>query len=145
MSTTTTSAPAWFGNTVIEGVQLLVILALPGTPAAETISATALAWIEALWGSPVAWDEHADQRRIAAGFRALARVSERWPAPVALMHQLPARIPPPALPSPPPNPARAAEGLAAVRAVAQQIKMRPAQRGYDAHAVNARMRQEIAK
>lgn len=137
--------PAWFGNTVIEGVQLLVILALPGTPPAETISATALAWIESLWGTTVAWDERADRQRLHVAFRELARAAERWPAPAQLLKMLPQRKAPPALPQPEPDLERTAQARKACKALADSLRLKPPSRGYDAQAINKRMQKEAAR
>lgn len=86
-----TAVPAWFHNAVVSGVQLLHALNLQGCPSAETVVLTAQAWIEALWGAPIAWDLAADEPRLAGAFRALSRQAERWPAPGAVLALLPPR------------------------------------------------------
>lgn len=93
-------APRWMLTEVATGLQRLVLLALPGTPAMEAIEGTARAWADALWYAPKAWDRDLDAPRIAAAFRRMAHRLERFPTPKALLDAMPARPPQPALPKP---------------------------------------------
>lgn len=93
-------APQWLLSEVATGLQRLVLLALPGTPAAETIEGTARAWTEAFWHAPRAWDRDLDAPRIAAAFRGIGHRLERFPTPKAILEAMPARPPRPALPEP---------------------------------------------
>lgn len=74
------AAPAWFNNRILEGLQFLWALGLPGTPAAELANLTASAWIAALWQMQ-AWDEELDSYRLHEGFMTAAVRADRWPAP----------------------------------------------------------------
>lgn len=93
-------APQWMLAEVADGLQRLMCLALPGTPAAETIAGTARAWADAMWYAPKAWDRDLDAPRIAAAFRGIGHRLERFPTPKALLEAMPARPPQPALPKP---------------------------------------------
>lgn len=137
-----TTAPAWLHNLLIEGLQLLVVLRLKDTPAADTLVAVANVWIDVLWHSPTRWDEAADTPRMRAGFRALALKADRWPAPAQLLRELPPRAQPTALPAPGPDPAKARAGLAQLAQLRQQMALRPAPKGYAAQAINERLQQE---
>ncbi|CQR43692.1 conserved hypothetical protein [Thiomonas sp. CB3] len=103
-----TETPAWMRAEVIAGLQRLVSLALPGQPPAETIVLTAATWCDALSLMPIAWDAQQDAPRLRAAFAALLPQIERWPAPVALLRNLPARAAAPVLPPPRINPANRA-------------------------------------
>lgn len=125
MSHTTNSnqAPAWFSNTVIEGVQLLLLLSLPGTPAAETVSGTALAWVDLLWGNNGQhWQEKPDTQRLREAFRSLGAASSRWPAPSELRQHLPARPLQPRLPAPGRTEQERQDTIARSRAIAQMLR-----------------------
>lgn len=110
-----TAAPAWFNNAVVNGVQLLYSLSLPGCPAAEVLPLTTTGWIDVLWRGGV-WDEALDARRVARAFFTLARACDRWPPPRQLLDHLPPRPDLPAIgaAAPPCSAERRAE-LAALR------------------------------
>lgn len=93
-----TEAPAWFHNRVVDGLQMLVALALQGTPPAETVALTAQVWVATLWRARP-WLDERDAQRIAAAFADLAARIDRWPAPRQLLDALPA-VAPIALPAP---------------------------------------------
>lgn len=95
-------ADDWFHNLIVEGLQALHTLALPNTPAADTIQLPALVWIETLW-SGRAWNEEQDTPRLRAAFVSLAGSVDRWPAPRALLAHLPAPAWQPLLPAPRPT------------------------------------------
>lgn len=95
-------APRWFHNQVIDGMQMLVALALPGTPPAETVALTAQAWVGALWAAR-AWEAERDGWRINSAFQSMAVRVDRWPAPQRLLVELPIAAEPAALPAPRPS------------------------------------------
>ena len=84
------AAHPWFNNAVVEGVQLLYSLSLPGCPAGEVLPLTTSGWIEVLWRRG-AWDEPLDGRRVRQAFISLAGSCDRWPAPRQLLDHLPPR------------------------------------------------------
>lgn len=90
--------PAAIRNEVITGLQKLAVLRMPGTPAQDTLKATAVVWIEALEKKPVMWDEALDTWRVAAAFTKLVETSDRWPLPYRFFELLPSRKPAMALP-----------------------------------------------
>ncbi len=94
------SAPDWFHNQVVSGLQYLWALGLPGTPAGELAKLTATAWIDTLWHHAVRWDEQLDSPRLEAAFKAAARGAERWPTPRQVLQALPDRTATAALPAP---------------------------------------------
>lgn len=83
-----TTAPAWFHNAIVDGVQLVYSLALPGCPAGEVLPLTTTGWIEVLWRGGM-WIEDRDARRVPLAFFSLARACDRWPAPKQLIDHLP--------------------------------------------------------
>lgn len=91
----------WFNDAVIEGLQMLQVLSLPGTPPVETIGYASDVWVLTLWNASVVWDETVDRPRIARAFGAIARQAERWPAPKHVLDNLPPRPESRALPAPP--------------------------------------------
>lgn len=117
--------PAWMRAEVITGLQRLVALALPGQPPAETIVLTAATWCDALGLLPVAWDERQDAPRLRAAFAALLPQVERWPAPAALLRNLPARPPAPRLPAPQASPERMRSVRAQLAAITARLTSRP--------------------
>lgn len=92
--------PQWFRDALAEGIQRLIAIGLPGGPGWDSIKLTTQAWAEALWEAPVEWLEKPDKWRLETAFKRLARNSERWPTPKALIDTLPARSQPAALPAP---------------------------------------------
>lgn len=92
--------PAWFQNTLAEGLQSLVALSLPGQPPAETIALTLDVWVHAVWRAPVQWSEQYDRARLRHAFFTISRRTERWPAPRHLIEAMPPRPEAPALPAP---------------------------------------------
>lgn len=93
-------AQDWFFNAVTEGLQRLLVLSLPRTPAAENITMVNEVWVDALWGSGELWEEKRDSHRIEEAFKALTRNSEIWPNPKAMLAVMPKRTPLQALPPP---------------------------------------------
>jgi hypothetical protein len=97
----TTDDDRWLKNAVIDGVQLLYSLALPGSPAGEVLPLTAQGWIEVLRRCRL-WVAERDAPRLHPGFVALAGAVDRWPAPKQLLDHLPAVQPVAALVDVPP-------------------------------------------
>ncbi|MDO1509970.1 MULTISPECIES: hypothetical protein [unclassified Neisseria] len=77
-------------NAVVDGLTLLLALRLPGTPAADTVQATAQVWSVALAAGKT-WDAEQDIPRIQTAFSLLAAQTDRWPAPRDLLGCLPPR------------------------------------------------------
>lgn len=77
--------PAWFHNVIVDGMEYLYLLQLPGAPAADSVVRTTGMWINVLYFRMQGWSEQ-DAPRILAGFRAMAGDVPRWPAP-SLLHQ----------------------------------------------------------
>lgn len=113
------NVPDWFHDSVISGVQLLHVLSLPGTPAAETVALTATVWIRALYSTPVNWSQEHDAPRLEAAFVELARTAERWPGPREVLARMPRRVSPPVPQLP--EPIATAEEVAARRARLRQV------------------------
>ena len=82
--------PPKLHNAVIDGLTMLLALRLTGTPAMDTVVATAQAWSKVLaFGRD--WDEEQDEARFQTGFLRLASEVDRWPAPKDLLSKLPPR------------------------------------------------------
>lgn len=79
----------WFQDAILTGLQKLALLNLDRTPACDTLTGTALAWIETLWPTRC-WRQDIHEPRIAEAFRILARDRETWPPPAAFLIALPA-------------------------------------------------------
>ena len=110
-------APDWLRNEVVTGLQRLILLALDGGPALDSIEGVAMAWVDACQCWPIAWEREADAPRLRQAFRVLAATARRWPAPVQLREALPPRQAPPALPRPEVDAARAAEVQRQIREI----------------------------
>lgn len=83
----------WLEEAVLEGLQMLLTLRLPGAPAADTIAAGAEVWIGAFKaGRNIGWDERADRPRIRQAFLAVCAKVDRWPAPSRVLDELPPRV-----------------------------------------------------
>lgn len=96
--------PDWLHNAVIEGLQKLIALRLPGTPPQDAVAGTAAVWLEAIDSPRMRWDESLDLPRVRRSFRALFINCDRWPAPKLFIAHLGNRDPPLALPEPPMTP-----------------------------------------
>ncbi|GAA4650819.1 hypothetical protein GCM10023116_31020 [Kistimonas scapharcae] len=71
----------WFQDLVVDGVQGLIVLSLPRTPAMEIIDATVLQWVEVLWAAPVDWSHNQDAKRMRDAFTRLKYSATEWPTP----------------------------------------------------------------
>lgn len=80
--------PTWLNNAVAEGLQMLVVLRLRGTPAEQNLAQTGKVWIGVITSRPIAWDEEQDSPRICNAFIELAATMDRWPAPADFMRVL---------------------------------------------------------
>lgn len=78
----------WLLDGIATGLQKLACLSLDRTPAAEVLSGTAGAWLEALTEDR-AWDEHRDSDRVRRAFVKLALVCRRWPSVPEFLDALP--------------------------------------------------------
>ncbi len=74
-------------NAIKRGLQHLITLSLPWTPAPEVLSGTLLAWTNALVDVHGLTDE--DAERVATAFQVMAASIEQWPAPATLIKFLP--------------------------------------------------------
>lgn len=83
--------PDWFSTGIRQGLQMLVVLSLRGTPQPDTMEFTAEVWEGAVWDKQAMWDKDADAKRIRAGFALLAQTVDRWPAPKNLLDAMPPR------------------------------------------------------
>lgn len=90
---------AWFHNGVVEGLQFLWTLGLPGTPAGELATLVATSWVQAMWDT-AAWAEEADAGRLHQAFLRTGGSADRWPTPRQVLDAMPARPRPLALPQP---------------------------------------------
>lgn len=80
--------PDWAYNQMIEGLQKLLVLRLQGSPPADTISALAAVWEEALTPITWAWQPETDGERLPTAFRQLIRQAEKWAQPAQLIKQI---------------------------------------------------------
>lgn len=78
----------WLLLEVATGIQKLSCLSLDRTPAAEMLTGTAQAWVEAITDGR-SWDRQRDAGRVRTAFLTLARTIRRWPAPVEFLEALP--------------------------------------------------------
>ena len=118
--------PDWFHNTIVSGVQQLHVLSLQGTPAAETVTLTAQVWIDTLWNMPRSWDEDRDAPRLRDAFRSIAQRVDRWPAPKAVLDNMPNAAPVPLLTEEPKSdPVRVAAYRQQLRELAAKWKGKP--------------------
>lgn len=85
--------PDWLRCEVVAGLQHLLVLRLPGSPAADTAVVTAETWLATIGTVAVAWSEPLDRLRVRKAFRHLSASCERWPAPKHFFDALPARNP----------------------------------------------------
>ncbi|MDO4434714.1 MAG: hypothetical protein Q4B82_09080, partial [Alysiella sp.] len=87
--------PDWAYNQMIDGLQKLLVLRLQGAPPADTITALAAVWEEALTPITRHWQSETDHNRLPEAFRCVMQQSSRWISPAQLIEQIPARQVPP--------------------------------------------------
>lgn len=80
--------PAWLQNQVIDGLQRLMALRLPGSPSEDMVVGTARVWLEAISFNRVLERER-DSFRLRTAFTLLCRDCRQWPAPADLISRLP--------------------------------------------------------
>lgn len=88
-----TKMPDEIKDAILQGLINLMALRLRGSPAADTVSATATAWIMALSAKPVQWDVKLDLARVQKAFVILMGGTETWPTPIAFFERMPPREP----------------------------------------------------
>lgn len=83
--------PEWAYNQMIEGLQKLLVLRLSGAPPADTVTALAAVWEEAL--TPYTWyyDKGTDGRRLPQAFAAVVQTADKWVQPAHVIAALPPR------------------------------------------------------
>ena len=96
------NAPVWLENSVIEGLQRLLILRLRNAPANDTVDALLNVWLEVMM-SAQAWDERRDVPRLRTAFMSVASTTDTWPSPAQIIKAMPKPEPQPYLPPPPPT------------------------------------------
>lgn len=89
--------PDWAYNQMIDGLQKLLVLRLQGAPPADTITALAAVWEEALTPITRHWQSKTDHNRLPEAFRRVMQQSSKWITPAQLIEQIPRRqVAPPA-------------------------------------------------
>lgn len=83
--------PDWAYNQMIEGLQKMLVLRLQGAPPADTITALAAVWEEALTPYTWAFDSSIDQDRLPEAFRRLIQQADKWQQPAQLIKLIPPR------------------------------------------------------
>ena len=83
--------PDWVYNQMIDGLQKLLVLRLQGAPPADTISALAAVWEEALTLHTWAFVQETDTARLPTAFKFLIQQAERWVQPAQLIKLIPPR------------------------------------------------------
>lgn len=95
------SAPEWLENCIIEGLQTMLVLRLPYSPAADTIIAVSNIWVMAFMDGR-SWEESRDLPRIQQAFMKVIRTTDTWVPPAVVLKALPPLPPQPLLPEPDP-------------------------------------------
>lgn len=106
----------WLQTEIATGFQKLVTLRLKNTPSEEVLVATVGVWLDTLINANIAWDEQLDRARVAEAFKLLCRTCDSWPSIKSFLDVLPARPPPPMLPAPKYDRAKALQNLAKLKA-----------------------------
>jgi hypothetical protein len=75
------TTPDWLRESVLKGLQALLVLRLPGAPANDTTPALANAWIAILSHLPRTWEQERDQPRLSRAFLTIATSAKQWPTP----------------------------------------------------------------
>lgn len=95
--TTPKTMPDWAYNQMIDGLQKLLVLRLQGAPPADTITALAAVWEEALTPITRHWTVDWDSDRLPEAFLRVMQQSDKWITPAQLIEQIPRRqVAPPA-------------------------------------------------
>lgn len=80
--------PTQLHNAMIDGLTMLLTLRLSGSPAADTVAATAQTW-SCVLAHGRAWDEARDVPRFQTAFMVLANEMSRWPSPKDFLDKIP--------------------------------------------------------
>lgn len=83
--------PDWVYNQMIDGLQKLLVLRLQGAPPADTISALAAVWEEALTPHTWPFDEQLDHNRLPTAFKRVIQHAEKWVQPAQVIREIPPR------------------------------------------------------
>lgn len=113
----------------ITGLQKLCILRLENTPAADSIEAVAMVWLEALQTLPISWNESQDKDRVNMAFLRLIKEADRWPSPKMLIERLPRRKETPKLPTPPISDAERRQNLKKMQEMSRKLAEKMTQNG----------------
>ncbi|WP_397458185.1 hypothetical protein AB3464_25060 [Pseudomonas asplenii] len=113
----------WLEREVIAGLSGLVALRLDGAPAADAITLTLDVWMVALRKAR-RWTDETDAKRIRSAFETLFASCERWPAPAALIREIPTREDRQALPKPELTESQRAEGRRRIGEILDGLKQR---------------------
>ena len=133
----------WLKREILMGIKLLISLNLTDRPSAESLQATAEAWLIVIggrMGKPLV--EQLDAPRIRSAFQTLAGTFRRWPAPVDLIDALPARPHQQSLAAPPMSDEEQQQGLIYLAEIRKRLA---AEKGLDGKVHNERARQEAIK
>jgi hypothetical protein len=84
--------PDWLRVEVVTGLQKLMVLRLPGSPAADTATATAEVWLQAIDVHGAQWNESIDSQRVHDTFLQMLYTCDRWPVPKQFFEQLRPRV-----------------------------------------------------
>lgn len=84
--------PDWAYNQMLDGLQKLLVLRLQGSPPADTITALAAIWEEALMPYTWAFNLEYDRTRLPRAFNLLIQQAERWVQPAQLIRLIPPRL-----------------------------------------------------
>lgn len=76
---------------VLEGLQRLLTLRLPGSPSQDTIILTSDTWANAIYAKCGNWQDKLDKGRINFAFSKLFASVEVWPTPKQLIELMPPR------------------------------------------------------
>lgn len=79
---------------VLEGLQRLLTLRLPGSPAQDTIILTSDTWSNAVYVKCGNWQDNLDKGRISFAFAKLFASVDKWPTPKQLIELIPPRSQP---------------------------------------------------
>jgi hypothetical protein len=113
----------WLRQEIAAGLQALVALSRPGTPAADTIALTADIWHVALTGSYQLTVEAIDRPRIYRAFKGLLQQPLKdWPDPAALKPHMPQRPHQRSLEEPPRTAADTARGIEAAQKIKELLR-----------------------
>ncbi len=113
----------WVRREIAHGLQALVALSRPGTPAADTITLTADVWEVAIRGNHRMELEEIDGPRLHKAFKGLIKQPLKdWPDPAALAPHMPTRPDLDRLPPAPRSDEETERGLSAARKIMEVLQ-----------------------